>query len=401
VNFVSFVVNSFPFFSSFALCLCAFLFFALPARIFAYILSVPSVGLQSLLALVRGGRTVARNLWRPSRFGVPVPVIAIVAVIVVLLVLVVIWVRGGCQKDSPEQPDVGQIPASGTLISPAPGPDTTAPSLDLPPAADQTTAPAPPPEPTIYDRYWDAGRKAFDQGDYVHARQQLSQSLKGLADESSRKMIQVQLNTIANELTFSSRITPGDTTVESYSVKPGDLPSLIARKYNISPALFLKINNIPNDRSMRAGKTYKVIKGPFNVVIDKKAFRLDVYLADFYIRSYPIGLGVDNSTPTGTFVAGPKLTEPTWFGVIDPTTGRREAVPYNDPRNPLGGYWITLMHLPQDGGKKTDYGIHGTNEPETIGRQASHGCIRMRNQDVAQLFDLLAGGQSRITVITD
>ena len=347
---------------------------------------------------------MARNLWRPSRFGVPVPVIAIVAVIVVLLVLVVVWVRGGCQKDSQDQPGTTPIPAvPGTLIVPPPAQATTTAPANLSPAPAPTTAPAsvPPPELTIYDRYWDAGRTAFERGDYVHARQQLSQALKGLADDSIRKNIQVQLNTIANGLTFSSRITPGDTTVEAYSVKPGDLPSLIAKKYNISPALFLKINNIPNDRSMRAGKTYKVIKGPFNVVIDKKAFRLDVYLADFYIRSYPIGLGMDNSTPTGAFVAGPKLTEPTWFGVIDPTTGRREAVPYNDPRNPLGGYWITLMHLPQDGGKKTDYGIHGTNEPETIGRQASHGCIRMRNQDVAQLFDLLAGGQSRITVIAN
>ena len=345
---------------------------------------------------------MARNLWRPSRFGVPVPVIGIVAGIIVLLVLVVFWVRGGCQKDTIDQPSTPDIPITDqNLLPPVQIMDDATPVDDLPLITDTTTIikPPPPAPPTLDEKYRDAGRDAFDRGDYVHARNQLSQALKGIKDQKTRKNIQLQLKTISNELTFSRNIAPGDNTVESYHVKSGELPSTIAKKSNISANLFLKINSIPNEFSMRAGHTYKVIKGPFDVVIDKENFSLDVFLGDFYIRSYPIGLGKDNSTPTGTFLAGAKLTKPTWFGIVDETTGRREAVPYGHPSHPLGGHWITLNQLPEDGGKKTDYGIHGTNEPRTIGQQASHGCIRMRNEDVANVFDLLVSGKSRITVL--
>ena len=343
---------------------------------------------------------MARNLWRPSRFGVPVPVIGIVAAIVVLLVVVVLWVSRGCRQDPQASPDVPDIPAIPDVsIPPAPEPDSSPPPVDIPPAPDPTPATAQ--QTTIYQKYREAGQNAFDRGDYINARTQLSQALKGIKDKSHRKNIQLQLTTIANELTFSRNITPGDTTVESYHVKSGDLPSAVVKKYKITSNLFLKINNIPNEFSMRADRSYKVIKGPFDIVIYKKDFQLDVFLGDYYIRSYTIGLGKDNSTPTGTFFAGAKLTKPTWFGVVDETTGRREAVPYGDPNHPLGGHWITLRHLPKDGGKKTDYGIHGTNEPRTIGKQASHGCIRMRNEKVAELFDLLVTGKSRITVIAD
>ncbi|NIA06188.1 MAG: L,D-transpeptidase family protein [Actinobacteria bacterium] len=343
---------------------------------------------------------MARNLWRPSRFGLPAPVIGIVAAIVVLLIVVVLWVRGGCRQTAPQAPpDVPDIPAVPEVsIPPAPEPESiTTPIEEIPP----TPPPAPAVQPSIYQKYWEAGRDAFDRADYVNARKQLSQALKGIKDKANRKMIQVQLTTISNELTFSSHITPGDTTVESYHVKSGDLPSAIVKKYNITPELFLKINNIPNDRSMRADRSYKVIKGPFDIIIYKKNFQLDVFLGDYYIRSFAIGLGRDNSTPTGAFVAGDKLVNPGWWGVVDESTGRRVYVPHEDPKNPLGNHWISLRHLATDGGKQTDYGIHGTNEPQTIGKQASHGCIRMRNEDVSELFDLLVTGKSRITVIAD
>jgi lipoprotein-anchoring transpeptidase ErfK/SrfK len=321
---------------------------------------------------------------------------------VVLLVLVVIWISKGCRQEPQPQPEAQDIPVVIDVpIPPAHQPDDSDKTVDSSPTPDK-----PPVQTSIYQKYWEAGRNAFDRADYINARKQLSQALKGIKDKSTCTMIRQQLNTIANELTFSSHINPADTTVESYHVKSGDLPSAIVKQYNITANLFLKINNIPNDRSMRADRSYKVIKGPFNLVIDKKTFQLDVFLGDYYVRSYAIGLGKNNSTPTGTFFAGAKLTKPTWFGVVDETTGRRVAVPHGDPNNPLGGHWVSLRVIPKDGRKPTqdddtDYGIHGTNKPKTIGTQDSHGCIRMHNDDVAKLFDLLVTNKSRITVIAD
>lgn len=334
---------------------------------------------------------MARNLWRPSRFGLPGPVVAIIAAVLVLLIVVILWVRKGCPRDAePAAPtDVVKTPESDT-------PQTT----ELP-----EPKPVEPQPKSVYEKFWEAGRHAFDAGEYIHARDQLSQALKGIKDQSTRKMIQQQLNTIANELTFSRHIKLGDTTVESYHVKAGEYPAKVAKKFNITANLFMKINNIPDARSMRADRDYKVIKGPFNIVVNKKTFRLDVYLKDYYIKGYAIGLGRDNSTPAGTFLAGAKLEKPQWIGVVD-SSGRRERVAHGDPRNPLGNHWISLREIPKDGRKATedddtDYGIHGTNEPQTIGTQASRGCIRMRNEDAAEVFDLLVIGKSRITIITD
>ena len=72
-----------------------------------------------------------------------------------------------------------------------------------------------------------------------------------------------------------------------------------------------------------------------------------------------------------------KLVNPTYYGpdglVIDG----------DDPSNPLGEHWIDLGD---------SYGIHGTIDPESIGQARSRGCIRMKNEDVAEVFSLLSEG---------
>ena len=58
------------------------------------------------------------------------------------------------------------------------------------------------------------------------------------------------------------------------------------------------------------------------------------------------------------------------------------------PNNPVGITWIAL--------NKKGIGLHGTNEPETIGRAASHGCIRLANWDAFKLFDMVQKGEKVI-----
>ncbi len=319
-------------------------------------------------------------------------VMALVAVAV--LVLVIFWVKG-CRKEVPEQaPGPVVNDGQGGIFSGTEGTDTQPPDGE-PDVWREPPKPEPIVEKTMYETWYDAGRDAFDLKEYVAARDQLSRALKGIKNPL-RLQAKRQLATIAKELTFSRQIVAGDTTVEVYTVKQGEIPASVAKKYAITAELFMKINNIPNEWSMRAGRDYKVINGPFNIVVHKKTFELEVFLGDYFITKYTIGLGRDNSTPLGEFLAGSRLKRPPWPGE-DKKTGRRVYIKYGEPDYPLGEHWISL----QKDGKNTAYGIHGTDKPQTIGAQDSRGCIRMYDKDIAELYDLLVTGKSRITVVDD
>lgn len=97
------------------------------------------------------------------------------------------------------------------------------------------------------------------------------------------------------------------------------------------------------------------------------------------LRIFPVAVGARTSpSPTGTFTITSRLTSPTYYhaGIVIP--------PGKD--NPLGQRWLGL--------NKQGYGIHGTNRPDSVGKAASHGCIRLRNRDVVQLFAMAHVGDS-------
>ena len=95
------------------------------------------------------------------------------------------------------------------------------------------------------------------------------------------------------------------------------------------------------------------------------------------VRIYPVAVGAAATpSPTGSFTVAARVSHPTWYGP-------RKVVPPGKS-NPLGPRWIGLS--------RRGYGIHGTSNPRLIGRPASHGCIRMHNADVEELFGLVAIG---------
>jgi lipoprotein-anchoring transpeptidase ErfK/SrfK len=95
------------------------------------------------------------------------------------------------------------------------------------------------------------------------------------------------------------------------------------------------------------------------------------------VKVYPVAVGAGVSpSPVGQFKIVNRLTKPTYYHsgtVIEP-----------GPKNPLGTRW---MGLNQKG-----FGIHGTNAPKSIGKAASHGCIRMAKADLEELFELVTVG---------
>lgn len=105
--------------------------------------------------------------------------------------------------------------------------------------------------------------------------------------------------------------------------------------------------------------------------------RVYVYQGDSQIASYPVAVGKPGwETPTGTFQVIEKVENPQWQ---NPWTG--EVRPAG-PNSALGLRWIGFWH---DG--KDSIGFHGTPTVNSIGQAASHGCVRMRNEDIVALFE--------------
>lgn len=105
---------------------------------------------------------------------------------------------------------------------------------------------------------------------------------------------------------------------------------------------------------------------PLSIIVDKQTHRLAVMSGDVIVRSYPVGLGGDK-TPNGSFYISEKVKNPN--GHDNGEFGSRGM--------PLSG---------------TRYAIHGTDETSSVGKDQSHGCIRMNKEDVEELFDLVPLG---------
>lgn len=119
------------------------------------------------------------------------------------------------------------------------------------------------------------------------------------------------------------------------------------------------------------------------IVIDKSENVLRLYENGWLLRTYPVATGRSTEqTPEGRFTIVLKVVNPSW---TNPRTG--QTIPGGSPRNPLGTRWLGLS---VGGGRK--YGIHGTNQPWSIGRHVSLGCVRMENWAVEELYRLVPVG---------
>ncbi len=127
----------------------------------------------------------------------------------------------------------------------------------------------------------------------------------------------------------------------------------------------------PATNNQQTDKPSKPIK---KIVINSASRILTLYEGDKKISMYPLGLGkVSTPTPTGYYKILEKAVNPSW---IDPSDPEYE-IP-SGPSNPLGYRWMQIQG---------NYGIHGTNRPDSIGYYVSNGCIRMLEKDVEELYD--------------
>jgi lipoprotein-anchoring transpeptidase ErfK/SrfK len=120
-----------------------------------------------------------------------------------------------------------------------------------------------------------------------------------------------------------------------------------------------------------AASTSRVLGDPYRVDVHRRTHRLNLYKFDRRVRTFPIGIGTsDTPTPGGVYYLKELLRPPDPHGFYGPYAFG------------LSGF-STVLHT--FAGGNGVIGIHGTNDPASVGRSESHGCIRMRNADISYL----------------
>ncbi|MFD1018636.1 L,D-transpeptidase [Thalassobacillus hwangdonensis] len=126
------------------------------------------------------------------------------------------------------------------------------------------------------------------------------------------------------------------------------------------------------------------------IIVNKASNELAFFDKGKLQNVYPVATGKTEAlTPTGTFTIKVKAKDPYY---------RKKNIPGGDPRNPLGSRWIGFDAKGTDG---RIYGVHGTNQPSSIGRNVSQGCIRMHNKNVEALYDKVPNGAKIVIVNED
>ena len=156
-------------------------------------------------------------------------------------------------------------------------------------------------------------------------------------------------------------------------VKRGETLGQIARDYRIPLAQLLAANpTIRNPDMLYIGQPIMIpgypnpITLPYHIDISLGNRTLNLYRDGMLQKTYPIAIGrMLSGTPVGNYIILNKAP---------------------NPGGPFGTMWMSLS--------KEHYGIHGTNDPSSIGKAVSHGCVRMQNKDVEELARTIPIGTS-------
>jgi lipoprotein-anchoring transpeptidase ErfK/SrfK len=137
---------------------------------------------------------------------------------------------------------------------------------------------------------------------------------------------------------------------------------------------------------------FKGVVEPGTIVVRTSERHLYLVVGNGEAIRYPVAVGKAGKQWFGSEMIDGKHLKPAWVPPEDvkkDNPNLPEIIPGGAPNNPMGAAALTLS-----GGK---YAIHGTNRPESIGTSASYGCIRMYNDDVADLYERVAVG-ARVVV---
>ncbi|MEI6438430.1 MAG: L,D-transpeptidase family protein [Candidatus Omnitrophota bacterium] len=165
--------------------------------------------------------------------------------------------------------------------------------------------------------------------------------------------------------------------VSTYRVQPNDTLGRIARWHGTTVEFIKSLNKLKSGR-LKTGQELLVWDQPFTIEVSKMFNRLYLRSGEILVKEYPVSTGKSTDlTPIGTFIIQSRYPYPTWFH-------KGKVVPGGAPDNFLGTRWL--------GFDRPQYGIHGTIFPELIGQSVSKGCIRMKNEDIEELYEFISVG---------
>lgn len=225
-------------------------------------------------------------------------------------------------------------------------------------------------------------KKAEASGNLVEARGTYTALLKHLGAGKAGREIEDALGRINIKLALTPAKMPEKV---DYVVKSGDSVEKIAKNYDTTSEQVQLGNNLANPNLIKAGDSLRILPGGFKMEISKKNNTLILFYKGDFFRKYSVGTGQFGKTPVGTFVVSDRIVQPPWWRPDG------KVIPFGDPENILGTRWLAIK---ASGGTPDvkGYGIHGTWDETTIGKAVSAGCIRMRNAEVEEVFNLVPLG---------
>jgi hypothetical protein len=293
----------------------------------------------------------------------------------------------------------------GAPVSPDAVVNMTMPNAVPPPggaAMDPVRNLTPPPTPNAaatsnddmvqakFTAFMDAVQRKLDEGKLADAHLALS-SLYNNANLPAEQAKQITdlLDQLAGTVIYSRQ----HLLEPAYMTQPGDTLESISQRYSIPWQLLGRINGLlpanasnndvtVKDKPLPPNTELKVIRGPFEAVVRLDRHELTLVLKNRYAGRFPIGVGRDQPRLDGNYTVLDKTANPTYYGPDNVT------ISPNDPKNPLGSAWIGLTDR---------IGIHGTNNPQSVGRDDNRGTISVSERDLQDLYGILSVG-SRVTV---
>lgn len=307
-------------------------------------------------------------------------------------IVVIILVAGGSCLLLRKNADKDGKPADATeeILPPI---DVAPASASNPSSSTTATAPAPAtqpatPVPAETLAKIDAAFRLADDDKLADARAALLAMLDDPSAAGARARIESRLGEINIELITTPHAMPEKI---DYAIAAGDQIRAIARKHGTTRDLVCKSNDIHNPDIIKVGDRLRILNNvSFAILVNKTTNDLLLTMNGKFFKRYVVSTGKYGKTPVGTFKITVKEVEPIWY--ID---GRQ--IPFGDKENILGTRWMAL-EATGDTMPASGYGIHGTWDPDSLGKQASAGCVRMRNSDVEELFMIVPEG-TPVTIV--